>query len=631
MLTLLCCLPGASVQASPVTVHEVASVAKIAQTLTAQTGKRIEVRGRVADTVLIVDLDQVPLAEVLQRIGWSTFAKVREEGETLIVSPDADAGRQATRDYRKSIDARNASILKAVQADVLRAPFDDRTAQARKRAFDQWAAVNGTLTESEVERRRQALAGFPLPGERLVARMLDAAKTEDWFDDTGRGVAFSVQPTPRQRVLTRSVEADLDRFREEQDRYVASQNKGLVVASISKVVLTIGQAGMPRPGNAIVTLYGARGNVIDRSMIPLSRYATPEAPPKGVIDAIPLDAPLTLSEASRREMTAWRGRDGRPIRDRLADVERFDPLSTVTADIWRGVARYARKGLVLNLPDQAFITGTGFEKLPSLRDALKPLWIPGTRVEEDCILARPPYPEPAWGWQIRRRTVAGLLKASRSGADRLEAFSEFVAKSGTTHYPYEWMPYFMLVGLDVESNELRNNWDFFAFYAELTSETRAAWRRGGPVRIANAQLNLAECLDRYATYSPHPVNPRPNDTEGMEDPNETMPAKVRDAILTCEPQENWIVRMRDRNNPRKPDVDLTPQVLGRYLKANEIQVGGYDFMVYSQDVGRFFAIYPNGMMSDTQVSMGDRTLTEWGPMDKLPPAILDLIAQGRKG
>lgn len=611
-----------------VSVHAVGSVASIAKEISGQTQLPIEARGPVAEDVLIVDADQIRASELLKRIAWATYGKVVEDQGRTILVPDGDSARDAERAYRKAMDARNEEILRKVASTVLKGPFDNRAREEFKRVHADLQIPYGSISEAEYTSRLRRAAKVFGPSDRLVARVLSATSPSDWFDSTGAYITFSTSPTARQKPFNTALDRAVDLYREESAAVTGDSKPPLPIAKVS---LIVSQGGLNPPGNAVACLVDAKGKVAERLLLPLNKFCTPEGPPKSILDEIPAEAEVALSQLSQQELTAWKKRDYVSLRERLQDPENHDPQESLTADVWRGTARYLHTGLVLNVPDGRLVCGPNFEpKMPNLRQSLTEFWTPGTKVDGDYIVCRPPYPRPEWGWQISRKAVANLVRDGKSGRDQLDRLSSFVASSGYLYYPYDKMAFFLLAGLPTEEQLLRMMWQFLAVYGELARDTRDAWRRGQPVRIEGAGGRLSENLDRYALAFARPVTERSYGAEQSVDPNDLLPAVVRDALLTASFRSTPMVQIRGTLKTGGESLQLTkPMYLYTLLDGAADRFASYDVRAVSNDFITFISTYRNSMRSQTEFEIGYRYAPKFGPVSDLPKEILEEAEAGR--
>jgi len=608
-------------QADPlVSVHYVGSVAAIAKEISRQIPQPVEARGRVADTVLIVDVDQVRTSELLRRISWATYGKVVEDQGRTTLIPDGDAGREAERAYRKATDARNARVLKAVKAEVLAGAFDDRAAQKYLKVQADLEAPPGTITDAEIERRRQALKSQHTPEQRLAANLLTCVPPHDWFESSGGFVAFSTAPRPRMGSFSQGVDRFVSQYAEESTRLAAASQRENGSEPLGKVTLLVAQAGLPRPGNVILRTYGLKGQSLGMSILPLGSYAPIETPAAELLDAIPEGSPTPLSELSQAEIKAWTKRDGVSLRVKLQDPEQFDPQGSLTADVWRAVAKYAKKGLVLNLPDQELVCPPDFiAAMPPLRQTLAKYWVPGTLVEKDCILARPPYPRPEWGWQMPRRALGSLIRGFGKSNDHLAVLADFVHASGYPHYPFDKMAYFYLAGLADADGQMRSIWEFLCFFGGLPRSTQSDWRQGGVVHLQPVLGRSGEDLDRYATST------LAWSTAGgiAPDPYDALPRAVQETWLSCVFQSDMVEIRGKMKDGQEFEYPVPVGRLGSVLKSAAGQIESVMARPSSTCGLVFTAIYPGGLKSVTHFSLPPRPPANYGPIDRLPKEILD--------
>jgi len=609
-------------QSSRISIHEVGSVEKIAKEIARQTGQAIEVRGRVAADVLIIDLDGVSVDEALQRICWATFGKITKDQGRTILAPDSDAGRDAERAYRKAVNARNTAIQAAVKADLLKSKFDDRAAEKYVKAWANIYGVGGTSSGDEVERLRLAAQALPSPDQRLAAGLLTCTDPREWFETSGGVVEFSTATAPRCKPFAQNIDAIVSQYSQESTRLAIASQKDKAAVSIGRVTLLVAQGGLPNIGNVVVRTYGRDGGIQTFSAIPLNSFTTAETPSKELLNAIPADAPTPLSELSKAELVAWDKRDQVSLRQRLQDPEGVDPQGSLAADVWRGVAAYAKKGLVLNLPDRYLVCAPDYKgKMPPLRQALASYWVPGTRVDGNCIVARPPYPRPDWGWQIPRKSLGTLFRRLKSGADQLDTLSEFVHEAGFPRYPVDKMAFFCLAGALDADGTMRSAWEFLCFFGGLPRSEQDAWRTGRGVHLQQTVGRSGQELDRYASSNLVWATDRPG--APYPEPFDVLPAVIPEAWLGCTFEFEQVEVKGVMKDGEEFEYQIPPGQLGRVLRTMADQIKSVLARPSTQASLVFTTIYPGGLKSVTHFILPPQPVVEYGPIELLPKTILD--------
>jgi len=453
---------------------------------------KLETTPQTGNEVLIISVNDVPLAEVMGRVAAVTSGLWKQDGSVyrLIADPKQRAieekadfeervGRVARgiktleSNYKKKVGAFNETVLKA------KAAFDKSTTHK--------GATNGVVAAVP-----SGAAGTPTkapPSPALVSARLNLTLSNDELIlGLVKGISpaslaeirqrerrvFSTSPTRVQRALGPESVDVINRFVQRHNELISTlptvplpsmaglspedaatvirarrmRTSRLEDAYKALLVMTTRSAGDENGFGALVHLYDSKGNLIfsitGTVPAPASDGDSPEDGPGQDESDKPGDAkkketPIEYSPDSKALLTAMPGRSGNPnrlkvspeLRRMLFQPVQYDPLSYAETDEILGFAKFVNKPVIANIPDS--YGGLGDQEECSVEDIgqqLKDGDVISLLPDDSFVLIKPSEPVRSRNVRADRTALGNLMRAAQEKLiPSLDDFAEFAVES----------------------------------------------------------------------------------------------------------------------------------------------------------------------------------------------------------
>ncbi|MGV3617344.1 MAG: hypothetical protein ACO1SV_18620 [Fimbriimonas sp.] len=498
----LCLISPGPLQDARITLKQTARVEAVLDTLSKQAGVRLTAKKEEADDILIVALSNVPLKEAMDRIAWATYGQWEKEEDGFRLARDIAAERRVERACVEKATALVEGAIKRYRQAVL---------QPETLAPDQRPLVPGPPGSQE--------RIGPTPETRLLANLLEKVPAKELVRlDNGFYASdyavFSSRPTPVERAFGPDVDRILDRYIAEKRAAGFDWGTRLPLRAMLK-----GRCG-PLGGGASLTLYNAKGEsmlgTLPRIVIPFEPTSEREdAVPKTILDTIPADMKVPLSELSQafsrpkdidpdqafHASRAERARNAEFFY-RIQHPERFEPMAAFATDLWTAVAAKSGRNLVANLPDTHFVPGWRGEP-PLVRELLT--WQTDSHfdVRSGWLVLRPMVVRPGDHHQINR-TALGRYVRTRfryRSPESLSASGDFITRAGVKHI-HPWIGSYLYWASEGSlTSDGSGGWALERFFGSLPDATRQGWLAGNAIDISTLSMDSRKALVDWMTYA----------------------------------------------------------------------------------------------------------------------------------
>ena len=478
--------------APTLTLRQTGTVSSLIKEISNQSKVNLEV-DRLGREILIVSLQDALLGEAMERIAWATFGRWEKTSTGYRLVGDTGQQKKAEREYVERAANVAAVSIARFRKGVLTAGSDPDVAKATFSLRPDLGSGGATAPEA-----------------RLLARLLGSVDPRNLVSLTPDGqTVHATNPTPAEFRF--GFEGDIAPI---LSRYAAE--KGW--ASISEQPIRVMLKGNCRPegGYAALELFVSfKGKWEHRTVNTRIEFqpANPETRlPKELVNAIPDTTPIPLSEVS--QSMVFQGEPGSPpfptprvyaqhpdLIKRLREPERFEPLSTFTADTWLAAGQITRRNVVANV-DDVLLTPYYNHPLPTLREALHITGRLNTRYESGWLAVRPQLWNAPWGHRVDRAALGRYVSSNAKSGElaSLDATAAFLNGAGST------IPRGISHYLDWASEGRLGGWDEYGgqslylerFYATLPDATRRAWKEGTPIDVATLPKTSHVALRNWA-------------------------------------------------------------------------------------------------------------------------------------
>lgn len=458
-----------------VSLTRTASVAAILRDLSAQAHIKLSANDQRGKEILIVDVKDVPLKEVMDRIGWATYGTWNASGDTFKLVRDLDAETKAERFYR---DWQTKEAKLAIS-------------QFRTRVLEKNLAPE--MTEEEAQRQGRRANVAPMLIEKLLAQALGAIRPETIiYMKPDAPSVYSDQPTPVQNAFTTNMSSVMKSFNAGSGR------------SVRHMLLSCSYAF--EEGNAKLTLYDGQGEFVASTKARFRLYPLNSRPAE-LADEVPGDMDVPLSEASRfyvRPIDGWWDwpdnavlKDAPDVIQRLQNPERYEPLATFATDAWRAVAKWKGRNLVANI-DDAYMTPVWAAKPPKLQEAFRMAGGYNAELKPGWLIARPSLPTPPWQHRVDRAALGKLTrKKIEDGVSMFKAIGDFSASQVIPPDPYQTSRYLAWAGA-YHLIDLRL-WPSARLFGSLTTSQQQTMMAGGVIDLSQTSTIAKEVIKSSLT------------------------------------------------------------------------------------------------------------------------------------
>jgi hypothetical protein len=534
--TTLAVPPHAPNTTIPVRFHETAMpVGRLLQSLSKRTGVRLECAPEVVDDVLLLQVDNVPLAQVMSRIAEADDARWRRVDDSWrLERPEA----MAKAEQRREMHERAVVIARHLQmvTSPLRKPWNAATLHAAIPRVKHFLST-GSM-DSEIDH-------MPPLWRAFLRCLSDISPEEIAQIPVGGRAVFATNPTHRQFPLGKGAQEALAKLPDEQSLFgKVLQEEGIeghnddmghgsfVSSSFdfwqqyynfrrvpARILLSIsnkwsdsyeGELTLLDEHNKILVRMG-----IDEEMIPLSDFL-PNAPTTKGSPIVPLShdsqilksvqPPVKDTSTFQGPVTPQVSAEARAI---LTTPEQHEPLGLVVSDGYIALARAKKRNLIAALPDRLLKDRSPFDTSPlTVSDVPNlPPYGPRMRITDrgGWLIVTPPDPYEA---RLERadRTVLGRIarRVAQAGVATIKDVAELAAHSGNKpmyHFDGEYL-WALSNGKNYSSGA--GNWTLLCLYGSLTDEEQQMLLSGKTVSYRSLnpwQRSFAEMAVYGARYN----------------------------------------------------------------------------------------------------------------------------------
>jgi len=453
-----------------VSLTKTASVTAILRDLSAQTHTQLFTNDQRGREILIVDVKDVPLKDVMDRIGWATYGAWNETGEGFKLVRDLDAETKAERYYR-DWQAKEAKLA---------------IAQFRNRVLEKNLAPE--MTEREAQMQGRGINATPKLIEKVMAQALGAVRPETIiYTKPDEPHVFSNQPTQVQYAFTSNMSSVMKSYNEAVGR------------PVKHMLLSCRYAF--EEGNAKLTLFDERGDFIASSKARFRLYPSSSRPAE-LADEVPADMEVPLSDASKfyvRPIEGWHVwpsnavmKDAPDVVQRLQNPDKYEPLATFATDAWRAVAKWKGRNLVANI-DDVYMTPVWAAKPPKLQEAFRTAGGYNAELKPGWLIARPSLPTPPWQHRVDRAALGKLARRKiEDGVAMFKAIGDFSASQSIPPDPYQTSQYLAWAGA-YQLIDLRL-WPSARLFGSLTTAQQQAMIGGAAIDLSQTSSIAKEVV-----------------------------------------------------------------------------------------------------------------------------------------
>ncbi len=524
-------------------------------------GIKLETAPQTASEVLVIDVRQVPLKEVLDRVASVCSAAWRDEGGTLRLVAEPGIRQKEDREWTAIRAKSLATSLQRFSASLAETPITDAATAAAALAGGgpgvPEANVPATATGEEVS-APQSLDSAPAsptasPVTRAMYRaVLNLGPTNLAAVRPGERIVFTTRPTRMQKQLPNGsailglaireqallAEASAkSQPTEGQEDQPSSATFEVFPAAPAKALLSISRSEVENSLSVTFVLYSAEGTVVAESaegivLGPDKSGGKREAP-------LGKDKEVALSPESA-EMVRLFGnfsfgasnpsggqRTTELLTQTLEQPTRFDPLRFVVSDAVTAIAKDAGKNLVANLPDYAIgILSELSDGKIGILEGKRALEREGhtTITEADgWIIARPSFPVESRTNRADRGKLEKLMASVKEQLfPTLDDLAQYALSSPAPSEGDASILYFMLRVpgiMNLFGPGGSDNWTLLRLYGTLSPSQRRVLSSGGRLPMSSFSPQQTAYLSALV-YGPEP-------SLQVDDPNvppEAVPA-----------------------------------------------------------------------------------------------------------
>ncbi len=363
---------------------EAVSVRLGLEELSKAAGVNLSCSPQTANHVLVVDVKDVPISALMDRIASATAAEWQRERTCfrLVLTPALRKAQERASLIRKTAAIAKAQEKSAAENSKL-APFDEQAARQYVREIEAFAGQSAAEQQDPNRWRRYAALTAKSPNRRLAQRVaisLDPASIAPLRE--GDRAVFSTAPNRLQRALPRAALKAIGQFAEDFRRLarvveevygsqLPDNLQGLVYsqarpgsgsdATVAKVIVSVRSFGLA--GNFGLRLIAAdsKGRILAEDYANLNgEFGGGAASLSQAEKPTSVEPDIEVSELSRQFIEAIRPAMGRravdvgapgPIIQRLMYPERFEPLGFLSSDLLLGIAGQRKLNLVASPDD----------------------------------------------------------------------------------------------------------------------------------------------------------------------------------------------------------------------------------------------------------------------------------------
>lgn len=492
-----------SMKAAPV-AQVVAKIAEVAQT-------KLEVAPVMLPEIILVDVKDVPLESLLNKIATVTSGEWTQDGDVRRLIPATGIRN------REVSDEANQRLI------------DFRTAMAER-------------IKQEAEMRKEMEMPNYVSDDSVITQLLQKADVSAItnLEPEGR-VVFSSQPTSMQLPLPANASTIINSF-------VATHNKMLEnmpddvddaapdpdipdfmkdmmpdtnkkIGAIQKALLVVSKQNtyLMDSLQAELRFYDAKGVVMYRGTSylsmsgPMSSYMSssdgeeaekkPDPDAKKEIELSPESKELAKAdnlftgEADGSQMTP-------AVRNMMAHPEKFDPLSFAVTDMVRAIGKDAKRPVVASIPDAAanaltFVSASAI----TLKDAKALVGEDGTMrvvADNEFLLIRPKSPAQARKERLDRGALRALIAASEDhrvvNLDDMANYAMRAPNPMTAGFAQSYVS--RIPGAFGLMAGGADSWDALRLFGKLSPQQRQTLANGGQIPFAMLPVGAGQDLSR---------------------------------------------------------------------------------------------------------------------------------------
>lgn len=537
---------------------------KALEALSQQNNVAIKAVGPIARQVVVVSVNKQPLDVFLKHLAKALSATTNLTNGVYEISESANLLR-AEEDAERAEMAKGFAKSLAEQSKTLDGPaLSELELHKRltdlKRVMEQLQQNTDSL-DNDVYEKAQALQES-IPTAQLVRRLLLTIPPADLAAlPTDQRVVFANNPTRMQRPLNGAAQRVLTQFgqdyerlslavgrfpKEQQEEFMGMLGGYMTRGVPAKVLLACTRyAGDNLSVEA--QILDQRGRVLATGTGSLTGRSFDEKETKKERETPKEEKPIKVSDEAKTYFTLMsrgveNGRGGiellqEPLRTKVLNPERNDPLSYGVTDLLLGAAADRQKPLIAVLPDSAqnFDIGTGY-KTSDFFDQLEASDIATVAEVEGWILVRPFRPSDTRIVRINRQAYGNLIrKAASTGNINLNDLSGFAIGQGRNpgYDSFYLQNLYSLFGSALAGYDL-SNWEALRFYGFLGESGRKSME-GKTVAFQSlpkeAQGEFAKLVYRMPSlgFTDEMQLTAPEDSEASSptmDPTERLPNGV---------------------------------------------------------------------------------------------------------
>lgn len=592
-------------QADPASVkvtyaNDGASLKAVFEELSQKAGVRLEAISTLHELPLIVDVKDVTLKDLMDRIAKATYGRWTKGGEAFRLEPSAE---QVAKARQTDFEFRTACFRKLQKnlRDELNpaAILNDKSAEALAR--------QGLMLLREgydADSRAIRAAQVRLPSHKLAQRLLTLIPPETLAGQGfGRRVVFTLQPNRMQRALPSDARGIVQSYVEEQSLWAKTLDRTVPESIFSQLPGLYGDAmrlvddrfdPSAEPHKVLLACFVEPGgwgiraelSVIDKSGS--ARIATTlnhllpalEEPVAAVQN---LDEPLFEFDEIAQELAArirtfgtanlkdWKPASAQ-LRERLLQPERFDPCSLGVGSMFRQIANSKGLQLVACPSDSTLGYTVGalvrkwkpsevFARITAARQGVR---LAEADAEWLTVTFRPAIREYGAGQPLSRRTVGGILRRlDKEGRMDLENQAQIALATDEEMS----MIHYLAVALGPCTFENARAWNvstrgFLRLHGMLTATQRTSLYEGSRFGLEQLTLQQREIIativfdERYLSTDKKSQRTASESGEapyGSGEPTEEFPDGLpNDMALTCRRSEEAILLAMRSDNGSAP-------------------------------------------------------------------------------
>lgn len=539
MLSVVALIAVAGSQGSTETVSitvKAAPVAQVVAKIAEVTKTKLEVSQVMLPEVILVDVKDVSLETLLNKIATVTTGEWTQDGDVRRLVPATGIRN------REASDEANQKLIK------LRTTLAERIKQ-------------------EADMRKEMEMPNYVSDDSVVTQLLQKVDLSVIanLEENGR-VVFSTQPTSMQLPLGANSSAVINAFIAQHNTMrdaadvvdepttpdpdipdflkdmVPSNDKKIGAVQKALLIISKQETFMMESVQAELRLYDAKGAVQYRgnsylsmggAISSMSKLAgndenKPEQPSPDAQKEIEL-SPESKELASfgggiMGGMGSGAGQISKNLLATLAHPEKFDPLSFTVTDMVRALAKESKRPLVACIPDSAGgQSGFQFSATVTLKDAKDQVGEDGTMrvvADNDFLLIKPRFPSETRKDRLDRNALRTLIAAAEDHrVVTLDDMANYAMRAPNPMSGGIAQSYIMLVpgAFDLMAAG-SDNWDALRFFGKLGPQHRQTLANGGRIAFSMLPINSGNDVSKMIFGAKSKLRLEDGKTEEFEMP-----------------------------------------------------------------------------------------------------------------